>query len=262
VRRAFLLAFALSSSALTAEGQEPAAPPPPSTQEPAGASLVALDSSAPFQRLDGSLLRAGATVYQLSLARTNLPPIALGVRTVQVTDAAVGGVAGWLIAETRTGSAVPTSDSLWVTRADLTPERWAATVDRTQLGASFTRDSMYVAVQSYRGRSSFATGVPPGTLLTGGMIDAVVSLLPLRVGYRASAFVLLVEPGSPRTLPAELSVEREERVRVGSADVDCWVVTLRAGVMEERRWVSKDAPRVVRAQQVVANGVLSAELLQ
>ena len=111
---------------------------------------------------------------------------------------------------------------------------------------------MFGAVQSYRGRSSFAAGVPTGTLLTGGMIDGIVSLLPLRVGYRASAFLLLIEPGSPRALPAELSVEREERVRVGSADVDCWVVTLRAGVMEERRWVSKDAPRVVRAQQVVA----------
>jgi hypothetical protein len=260
VRYASLLALALCVSAHEVKAQEPAAPPAPSTQEPAGASLVALDSSAPLQRPNGALLRPGASVYQLSLVRTGLPPLALGVRTVQISEASVGGAAGWLIAESRTGTAVVTSDSLWVTRADLTPERWAATVDRTQLGASFTRDSMYVAVQSYRGRSSFATAVPPGALLTGGMVDGIVSLLPLHMGYRASAYLLLVEPGSPRTLRAELSVEREERLRVGSAEVDCWVVTLRAGVMEERRWVSKDAPRVVRAQQAVANGLLTAEL--
>ena len=64
----------------------------------------------------------------------------------------------------------------------------------------------------------------------------------------------------PRALEAELVVERAERVRVGSADAECWVVALRAGVMEQRLWVTRDAPRVVRTEQTLANGILSAVL--
>jgi hypothetical protein len=131
-----------------------------------------------------------------------------------------------------------------------------ATIDRTQLAASFTHDSVYGAVQSYRGRSSFSAGIPPGALLTGGMVERVAELLPLRLGYRASASLLLLEMGTPRALPAELLVLREERVRTAAGDVECWVLSLRAGVMEERLWVSKDAPRVVRVEQTVAGGIL------
>jgi hypothetical protein len=258
VRRASMLALALAFFARVAEGQQPGAAP---AQAPASESVVAPDSSAPFERPDGSRVRASTLVYQLTLVRSGLPSTPLGLRTVQTSDAAVGGVPGWLIAEARTGAAVPTTDSLWVTRTDLTPERWAATVDHTLLGASFSRDSVFGAVQSYRGRSSFGVGVPPGTLVTGGMVDRVLELLPLRVGYRAAASLLLVEPGAPRTLPAELVVESEERTRVGSSDVDCWVVTLRAGAMLERVWVTKDAPRVVRTEQVLATGVLSGMLV-
>ena len=254
------LALALCVLGRAAGAQIPVGSSSPPAPASLGAPLVAPDSSAVFVAPNGALLRPGTFVYDLSLVRTALPPIPLGQRTVQVTDAAVAGVPGWLIAESRSGSAVPTSDSVWVTRADLSPERWVATVDHTQLGASFTHDSVYGAVQSYRGRSSFAIALPAGALLTGGMVDQVLAMLPLQSGYRASASLLMIEPGAPRSLPAELVVEREERVRVGSGDADCWVVLLRAGVMEERLWVTRDAPHVVRTQQVVASGLLTAEL--
>jgi hypothetical protein len=258
VLRASSLAFALAVIARVATGQQPAGAPP--TVTPAaptvGAPLVAPDSSPPIERPNSALVRAATYTYQLSLTRPGSAPTPLGVRTVQVTDAPMAGVPSWLIAESRTGSAVTTTDSLWVTRTDLSPERWMATIDRTQLAASFTPDSVYAAMQSYRGRSSFSAALPPGALLTPGMVDRVVELLPLRSGYRASAWLLLMEQGAARALPAELAVEREDRTRIGASDVNCWVVVLRAGVMEERLWVSKDAPRVVRTEQTVGGGVV------
>jgi hypothetical protein len=157
---------------------------------------------------------------------------------------------------------VPTSDSLWVARADLTPTRWIATIDRSQLGASFTHDSLFGGLQTYQGRSSFSSAIPPGALITPGMVDQIVMLLPLRVGYRASASLLLIEQGAARALPAEIMVVREERMRVGTGEVDCWLVALRAGVMEERLWVAKDSPRVVRTEQTSTGGVLVGELRQ
>lgn len=252
------LALALGGRAATA--QQPAGAPPaaPSAGSAAAAPLVAPDSSPAIERPNGASLRPGTYSYQLTLNRPGSPPLPLGVRTVQVADAPMAGMPGWLIAESRSGSAVPTTDSLWVTRSDLSPQRWMATIDRTQLAVSFTPESLYAAVQSYRGRTSFRAAIPPSALLTPGMVDRVVEQLPLRVGYRASTWLLLMEQGAARALPAELAVEREERTRIGAADAECWVVVLRAGVMQERLWVSKGVPRVVRTEQTVGDGVLIA----
>jgi len=93
------------------------------------------------------------------------------------------------------------------------------------------------------------------------MTERIVELLPLQPGYHALASLLLLDAGTPRTLPAELMVEREERVHVGTRDVDAWVVLLRAGAIEERLWVSKSDRRVVRTEQRSATGVLVGEAL-
>lgn len=254
------LAVLLLAPALVRSQQPSATPTSPSpTPLPVSAPLVAPDSSALFERPNGTQIRPGAFVYDLILTRAGqITP--LGLRTVQVVESQVGGAPAWLIAESRTGTVVPTSDSLWVTRGDLTPLRWVATIDRAQLGASFTRDSVFGALQSYAGRSSFSAAVPAGALVTPGMVERIVELLPLRVGYRASASVLVLDMSVARALPAELLVEREERVAAGGGEVECWVVVVRAGVMEQRLWVSKSALRVVRGEQIRAGGVVSAVL--
>ena len=223
------------------------------------APSAATDSAYPFQPPVGTPMRTGATSYRLSLIR-DTGPSSLGVRTVEVTEAQLGGIPTWLIAEHRTGSAVPTADSLWLTRAELTPVRWVATIDRSQLGASFAHDSIFGALQNYAGRSSFAAPLLPGVLVTPGMTERILEMLPLRSGYRAAASLVLVDMGTPRALPAELVVEREERIRSASGDVDCWVVVLRAGVMEERLWVDKARRMVVRTEQETSAGRLISEL--
>jgi hypothetical protein len=55
-------------------------------------------------------------------------------------------------------------------------------------------------------------------------------------------------------LPADIVVEREERVRAAGRDLDCWVVAVSAGSMAERLWVAKQDRRVVRTEQ---NGVVA-----
>jgi hypothetical protein len=195
----------------------------------------ATDSVYPFQPPVGAPMRYGATTYRLSLLR-DTGASSLGTRTVEVTETQLGGVSTWLIAERRTGSSVPTTDSLWLTRGELTPVRWVGTIDRAQLAASFAHDSIFGALQNYAGRSSFAAPLLPGVLVTPGMTERILEMLPLRSGYRAAASLLLVDMGTPRALPAELVVEREERIRTPSGDADCWVVVVRAGVLEERLW--------------------------
>jgi hypothetical protein len=240
----------------------PAAPvtPPAATPAPPRRLPQPGDSAITFERPNGTLLRTGTLVYELASTRGAIVS-PLGIRTVTVTESALGGAPSWLIAESRTGTALATTDSLFLTRADLWPTRWVATVGRAQLAASISRDSLYGGMQTYQGRSSFTVALPPGALLTPGMVERIVELLPLQDGYRAAASLVLLDMASPRMVPADLAVDGDERLTLPSGQqTDCWVVKLRAGSFEERLWVSKDASRVVRTEQPIPGGRLTATL--
>jgi len=245
-----LLAALCSAGAVAA--QEPSGSPP-------GVVAPAADSLVPFERPVGVPMRTESLTYRLSLQR-DAGATSLGTRTVEVSESVLGGTAAWLITERRTGSAVATTDSLWLARADLAPIRWLGAIDRTQLAASFAHDSIFGAFQNYAGRSSFASSLLPGVLVTPGMTERIIEMLPLRMGYRAAASLLLVDMGTPRALPAEIAVEREERTRTPAGDADCWVVLLRAGAMQERLWVDKARRLVVRTEQTMPSGRLVGEL--
>jgi hypothetical protein len=51
-------------------------------------------------------------------------------------------------------------------------------------------------------------------------------------------------------------VDREERVNA----MDSWVVSIRAGALEQRLWVGKRDSRVVRVEQTLPDGVLTSVL--
>ncbi|MFL5607795.1 MAG: hypothetical protein ACJ8AD_15195 [Gemmatimonadaceae bacterium] len=253
-RRCAELGTLLSVLASVAAAQQP-------TPVPTSAPLSSArsDSIPVFERPNGALLRPATLVYSLSSRRDTLTT-PLGTRTVSMVETVVDGTPTWLVAESRTGTAVETRDSLYLTRADLAPERWVAAIGRSQLAASFTRDTMFAAMQTYQGRSQVTTGVPAGVLLTPAMVDRVVELLPLQTGFRTGASLLLLEMGAPRTMPAELTVEREESCALPDRPGDCWVVLLRSGAIEERLWVTKLASRVVKTEQATGAGLLTGVL--
>ena len=258
-----LAALFVLGAAATVPRSAPAQLPVPA-QTPAAVQIalppVVADSLPAFERPNGTLMRPGALTYQLTLSTTQGELVNLGARTVVVSDAILGGTPGWLIADERTGTAVPTSDSVFLTRADLTPERWSATIGRSQLGASFTRDSVFGAVQTYQGRASFALAIPANVLLSAGMLERVLELLPLREGYRAGASLLVIDGLEPRVVPAEIAVERSEEVTVGNRAIDAWRVAVRWGAMEQRLWVARDGTRVVRTERALPAGLLTATL--
>jgi hypothetical protein len=276
----------------------PAPVPEPVPDVARAAPSAVTDSAGYFSRPNGVLLRPGTSVFRLTLRRDTLL-IPLGTRTVTVSDAMLVGESDWLIAESRTGSAIATSDSLHLRRADLTPVRWTARNGVSQLAVSFTRDSMFTALQDYQGRGSFADALPPGALITPGMVDRLLELLPLGAGYRANASVVAIDSGMPRAVPTTISVEGEETVTLNAAvaaqlpastapssvaasssvgqgvlqqaagappveprSFDCWVVVLRAGSVEKRYWVAKSPQRVVKTEQVTSGGVLTETLVE
>ena len=226
---------------------------------PSALANVPVESLPPFERPNGLLLRPGTFTYQLSTRRDTLVT-PLGQRTVVVSETTFAGSPAWLIAESRSGTAVATSDSLYLVRADLSPTRWMATNGKSQLAASFGRDSMFVALQSYQGRTSLVTPLPVGALLTPGMVERIIELMPLAVGFRTGATIVLFDMSGPRAIPAELRVDRDEQLVLPDRTVDCWVVVLHGGTLEERLWVAKDSSRVVKTEQQTGVGVLTAVL--
>jgi hypothetical protein len=226
----------------------------------AKAQVPSPDSVPSFERPNGALLRPGVLTYTLTLTAPTGQTTSLGTHVVSVTETTLGGTAGWLIDDARRGTAVETSDSVYVQRADLAPERWTATIGRAQMGASFTRDTMFGALDTYRGRAAFTLAVPPGALLSAGMTARLLELLPLRTGYRVSASLVLLDGEGAHARPAEIVVDREERITVSGRSFECWVVALRAGALEQRFWVAKAGSRVVRTEQAVAEGLLTAVL--
>lgn len=227
---------------------------------PVVTSPVSLDSLPPFERPNGSLMRAGSLMYVLTLIRSNGDLLPLGTRTVTVSEVSAGGTPSWLIAESRNGTVVETTDSVTVARADLAPVRWSATIGTARFAASFTRDSMFGGIDTYQGRASFGVPTPSNALLSAGMVERIIEMLSLREGYKALAALLVIEGQTPRVVPAEIVVDAIETVTVGSQLVECWRVMLRTATTEERLWVARDGARVVRSEQSLSSGVLRAEL--
>ncbi len=227
---------------------------------PASAQATA-DSLVSFERPNGALMRAGTLTYALSLAKLDGSILQLGNRVVTVSDTPLGGNPSWLVAESRRGTMIETTDSVSVSRADLSPERWTATNGKAWMGASITRDSAFGVVETYQGRASFTIALPANALLSAGMAERVIEMLPLREGYRSAATLVLVDGPLPKLLPAEIVVERTERIAVGRRSADCWRVALRAGAIEQRLWITRDDARVIRSEQAVGGGVLRSDLI-
>lgn len=206
-------------------------------------------------------MRPGSLTYTLTLTAPDGRTVPLGTRVVSVTVASLGGMPSWLIDDARRGTAIETLDSVHVGRSDLSPARWSASIGRSRLAITISRDTMFGVVDSHRGRSSFVAEFPRGALLSAGMMERVIEMLPLRLDYRASASLLFVDGVAPRFVRADISVEREEHVSYAGSRVECWLVVLKAGGLEQRFWVSRERARIVRIEQATAAGIVVAQLM-
>ena len=152
----------------------------------------------------------GRSTFRSTRSQRRRTVTPLGTRTVTVAESQLGGMPGWVDRRARDGyRGADARLASWLTRADLAPERWVATIGNAQMAASFIAGLVFGAIQSYQGRASFVLGVsrqPAAQRMT----ERLFELLPLR-GLSCAASLLLLDGGTPARLPAELLVEREER---------------------------------------------------
>jgi hypothetical protein len=210
-------------------------------------------------RVDGALLHATQLVYQTTLERDTGTAI-LGYRTISASSATYAGVPAWLLVETRFGDGIPATDSLYTTFAGVTPLHWSATQGSARLVTEFRADTTFGGTSAPPGRRSIMAALPPRTIVSSAMLETVLRLLPLSIGWEDSASVMSVSVSSNSTLPARLAVIGEDRVQVPAGTFDCWVVSVRADPARGMYWVTKQDPIVVRSA-IDVPGLGSAQLV-
>lgn len=197
--------------------------------------------------VDATRLVPGQFVYQ-TVVEHDVSGTALGTRTVSVTPTTYNGAPAWALIETRSGDALPATDSLLAEQATLRPIHWGSTIARARLSAEFRGDTIYGGTTAPAGRRSMMAALPPGTIATGAMLEAVLRLLPLQTAWEDSASVLSITLAGAVAVPARIAVIGEDRVRVPAGQFDCWVVSVRAGdVTRGMYWVTKQNPIIVRS---------------
>jgi hypothetical protein len=212
--------------------------------------------------LDATTLRPTRYSYELALTRDGMTQ-SLGLQTISFTDAVYGGAPSWLILEARDGGGVAGLDSLVVSRDRLAPLHWGASMGQARLVAEFSRDSLYGATSSPLGRKSLIGAAPRGVIASEGMLDGLLQLAALDVGWSSDATLLVVDLTGTRLLAGRLTVEREEDVTVPAGTFQAWVVSLRTGNADKWVWVSKEHRIVVKSSQALAqlNGAVLDRVL-
>jgi len=203
------------------------------------------DTSVRRPPIDPTLLKPGSFVYDMSLER-DASTTPLGSRTVSETTTSYSGSPAWLLLETRIGDRIVSTDSLFVDPT-LHPLHWNALLGHARLAAEFRGDSAYGATSGPPGHRSVVMALPPRTIVSGAMLESILRIAPIRIGWEDTVSTLSVSLTGASVSPTRMYVVSEDRVRVPAGTFDCWVVGVQTEGSKGLYWVTKNDPIVVRS---------------
>lgn len=219
---------------------------PPDTLRPA---VSFADTSSRFG-VDGTRLDPGEWRYAVTVT-ADTQTRSLGERDVTLSRGLYGPTPAWLLVSSGGRGALDALDSLYVNALTLQALHWGTRLGLAKIGAAFALDTIFGASDSPLGKQNILLPKPGRLIVNGEMLDAVLRLEPLAIGWRDSVMLMLTEPTAAVTTPAQITVTGEEQVTVPAGAFDCWVVDVQAGSGQSRLWVSKTGQVVIRAVQAV-----------
>jgi hypothetical protein len=233
--RGLALAIVMLASYL-AQAQNPPPPPPSPDTTPR-----------PLFALNGLLLHPQRLRYDLTVVTADGGHV-IGQRDVELRQTSLDAIPSWMVVETRTGT-VPSNDTIYLSNLGLQPLRWTSVLGLARLSIDFTADSILGATSGPPGRHAIALPNRADLLVGAPMTELALQILPLSVGRQDSVAMLVVDLGRSEILPATISIDGEEDLVTVLGRVHCWTVTLMAGDLSTRLWVSTENPVVVRTRQ-------------
>ncbi|HEU4629032.1 MAG TPA: hypothetical protein VFS08_04780 [Gemmatimonadaceae bacterium] len=215
---------------------------------PAAVAVPAAAQSAPSAApaLDGARLQPGRWTYTATMERDSAS-IQLARRVVTVSAADYQGTPAWLLVDETNARGQVMPDSVWVRRDDLAPLARSAVMGPLRLAVRAIGDSLTGALRAPGAEEApIALSAPPGTMLNAAMLEAALTLLPLRAGWTGTLHELAPGPTGAALVPVTLAVTGEEAVTVPAGTIPCWVMTAGSAGVEQRLWVAKADGRLVR----------------
>lgn len=228
---------------------------PPDTTRPARSFA---DTSSRFA-VDGTQLQPGDWRYAVTVS-VDTQTRSLGERDVTLARGMYGPLPAWVLVSSGGRGPLPALDSLYLGALTLQPLHWSARLGLARVAAAFALDTIFGGTESPLGKQNIIMPKPGRLVINGEMLDAVLHLAPLAVGWRDSVMLLVTEPAAAVTTPAQLAVTGEEQVTVPAGAFDCWVVDLQATNGRTRLWVSKSGQVVVRAVQAAPQLAVGASV--
>lgn len=173
----------------------------------------------------------------------------IGERTVSFQPATLpDSTNGWQLREARTGS-VAASETL-ILSADVRPVSFQSQLGPATLTLDFLADSAAGSATMGASSAPLRLEVPPDLILSGAMLDVLMTVLPLSGVFADSVSVLRADVEGTTIFQAELAVVGEELAPDPAGD-GSWLVALRSGPRTVHLSVSKANGAVLRLQQSV-----------
>jgi hypothetical protein len=143
------------------------------------------------------------------------------------------------LVDTKRLATVTLAESLYIRKVDLAPLLRSVHTPDGESVTHFTRDSVSTSFSGPEGPRAVSMANVPGLIPTIYLLEALTQSAPVGAGWRASAQLAAMGRRESRVIPVELRTVGEERILVPDGEFDCWLLSLKLGLSEQRIWVRK-----------------------
>jgi hypothetical protein len=196
-------------------------------------------------------------MYVTSLRGDGGTPQRIGFRTISLTEATYRGTPAWLVVEVRQMHTVAYAESLYVSKADLTPMHRVRRTPTSTVVSEYGADSIRTTFDDDSGHVTGAMADEPGLLAGLYLIEPLIGASQLDAQWATTSRLAAIGRDESGVVDVETRVVGAEKVQIPDGTFDAWVVTMRIGSSGETFWVRK-TDGVVLKEVVPALGMAGA----
>ncbi|MGH7664792.1 MAG: hypothetical protein ACRENI_10925 [Gemmatimonadaceae bacterium] len=223
----------------------------------AGAALIALPSLAQAQpagasaspprigAVDGDRVTPGSWTYSIRVI-ANGESNEVGMRTLTVAASSYKGAPAWLVTEESNAGAMVVVDSLYVSKSGLEPLHRVLSMGPGTIVTDFSADSVTGSLTMPGGSMPIALAYTPGLVVSGGMFEMILPILPVDANWAASMDMLQITQLGASAVPVRMRVTGEETVTVPAGEIAAWTGVIESEAVTQKVWIGKKGHRLVK----------------
>ena len=183
----------------------------------------------------------------------------LGFRTLELADGTYDATNAWLLMESRTIGNLVLAETLYVSKATLTPlHRVVHTADQV-ITTHYASDSIVTTFSGDSGNTRVALAEERNLVGNIYWLEPLFASLPLAQGWKGEATTLFIGPHDHARVVMKMEVMGQDSVEVPDGMFDCWAMNLQVGDTQEHLWIRK-SDRVLIKQDTPVAGIAGAKV--